>query len=95
MNFLSAVFKTFAPRVIGVAVAGAAGWLYSKSKGTVVLDPAGATQLITTMLLAYAAGHRASSSAINPGDAAKARVSDAIKDASDTGTAVRVAPDLR
>jgi hypothetical protein len=54
MRFVSAIFKTFAPRVIGAAAAAAAGWIYAHTKGAVVLDQDATVKLVTGMLVTYA-----------------------------------------
>lgn len=90
MNFVSSIFKTFAPRVIGAAVTGLAGWLYAKSKGTVMVDPQMATEMIVGALVTYSATHRGVSSIVNPGDAAKGRIADAEKAAAEIGSTVYV-----
>lgn len=92
MNWLNAVAKTLGPRVIGAAVAGAAGWIYAHTKGAVTVDAAAVAEQITGALVVYAASHRAASSFINPGDAAKQRIADAEKNAAAAGTIVKVAP---
>jgi hypothetical protein len=88
MRFVSAIFKTFAPRVIGAAAAAAAGWIYSHTKGAVVLDQDATVKLVTGMLVTYAAAHRATSAIINPGDAANASLATAETHAVDNNTAV-------
>lgn len=75
MNFLMNVLKVMGPRLIGVAAAGVAGYIFDKSKGAVTLDAAQVTGLVTTMLGTYAVAHRAATSVSpNPGDAATGRV---------------------
>lgn len=83
MNWFTNILKTFGPRLIGVGVAAGASAIYSHSKGTVVIEPTQVTEMVTGMLLTYAAAHRAASVVINPGDAAKGRVADGIKTAAD------------
>lgn len=84
MNWFKSVLKTLGPRVIGAAVAGLSSYIYDKTKGAVQMDPETTTQLVTGMLIVYAGAHRAASAVINPGDAAKGRVADAVKEASDS-----------
>jgi hypothetical protein len=95
MNIFSRILKTLGPRVIGSIVAGACTWIGVKTHSIVNIDPDQATTYalgVTGVLLGYAGGHRATSAVINPGDAASARVSDAIKDAADASSTVRVQP---
>lgn len=86
MNWLKAVLKTLGPRLF----AAASSVLVAKAaqKG-LTLDP---TEVGGIIIGAYAVLHRAISSKVNPGDAAKGRLADAEKDAVDTGTTVKVSP---
>lgn len=83
MPSLNGILKAIGPRLIGVAVAGLSSWIYDKTKGAVQMDAETTTQLVTGMLVVYAGAHRAASAYLNPGDAAKGRVADAIKTAAD------------
>jgi hypothetical protein len=88
MRFVSAIFRTFAPRVIGAAAAATAGWIYAKTHGAIVLDQDATIKLVSGMLLTYAGAHRAASAVINPGDAANASLATAETHAVDNNTAV-------
>lgn len=83
MPSLNGILKAVGPRLIGIAVAAIASLVYDKTKGAIQMDPETTTQLVTGMLVVYAGAHRAASAVINPGDAAKGRVADAIKTAAD------------
>lgn len=69
MNW-AGLLRVVAPRLIGVVASGAAGWVFVHSKGTVTLDPTQLTELGTTMLATYAAGHTATAAVLNPAAAA-------------------------
>lgn len=90
---LSGIFKSVGPRAIGILFAGLATYVQAKSKGAVVLDPTQLTEIVVGALGAYAVGHRASSTVINPGDASTGRLADAEKHASENATTVKVAPE--
>ena len=92
MNWIKAIAKTLGPRLIGIGMGSLSGWLYAQTKGTVQIDAEGATQLFTAAMLGYVGAHRAVSSFVNPGDAAKQRVSDAVSEAVAHGTTIKVAP---
>lgn len=94
MNFLSNILKTLGPRLIGSAVAGIAGWIFTKTQGAVSIDANTVTQQVTVMVAGYAVAHRIASSQLNPGDSATGRVADAVQNAADTGTTVKVAPKI-
>lgn len=83
MDWFKNVLKTLGPRVIGAGAAMAASLIYGKTKGAVTIDPTQVTEIVTGMLVTYATAHRAASAIINPGDAAKGRVADAVKTAAD------------
>lgn len=88
----SSLLKTIGSRILGAAFAGLATYVGIKTSGAINIDPAAAAEVVTGMFTAYALAHRAGSAAINPGDAAKGRLADAEKVATDMGTSVRVAP---
>lgn len=90
MNFLIAALKVAGPRILGSIFAGTATWIAAKTQGSVTIDPEVAAATVTSILLSYAAAHRMTSSVVNPGDSAKGRVADAMKDASNVGGSVRV-----
>lgn len=92
MNWLKSVLKVLGPRVIASAIGGIATYIGVKTSGAVNVDPAKAAEVVTTILLSYAGAHKAVSAVTNPGDAATARVGDAIKDAASLGTTVRIDP---
>ncbi len=88
-NWFSAMLSTVAPRL----VAAVASVIVTKALAHgVTLDP---TETTGAMLAAYAAIHKAISSRVNPGDAAKGRVAAAEKKAANDGGTVYVAPDAR
>lgn len=89
MNF-GDLFKLALPRLLGGVFAGAATYIGVKTAGAVQIDPAQAAEVVTGVLWSYAASHRIASSYINPGDAAKARLADAEKNATDFGSTVQV-----
>jgi hypothetical protein len=71
MNFnWGGLFRVIAPRVIGAAASGLAGYVFTKTKGAVSLDPTQLTELGTTMILTYGMAHQAASASINPVGAA-------------------------
>jgi hypothetical protein len=82
-----AILSAILPRVIGIGAA----WITQKTaeKTGIVVDPA---SLNVAALAAYALVHRAVSSKLNPGDAAKPRMVEADKAAVATGSAVIPAP---
>jgi hypothetical protein len=84
MEWFKAMLVTVGPRL---AAAAGAVVVAKAAKLGVTLDPTETTGLI---LGSYAAIHKAISSKVNPGDAAKGRVADAEKTASQTGGAVVV-----
>ena len=87
MNWLKAVSITFLPRLI----AALAGVLVGKAaQHGLTLDP---VEVSGVVIAAYAAVHKAINSKVNPGDAAKGRLAEAEKTATNDGTTVRVAPD--
>lgn len=86
------ILTTFGPRVVGVVASWLAGLIYVHTKGAVTIDATQVVAIGTTMLTAYAAGHRLTSSAVNPGDSASTRLADAQKSAVDTGTVVKPNP---
>lgn len=88
MNWLKTVAQTLGSRLIAVVVSVVVAKAAQKG---LTLDPAEVGGLV---LGAYATVHRGVSSRINPGDAAKGRLADAEKDASDTGTTVKVRPSV-
>ena len=90
MNWLGAVLRTFGPRIIASIVGGIATYVGVKTSGAVQIDPTAAAEVVTGVLVTYAASHRAVSSIFNPGDAAKGRVAVAEKHATDEGGTVRV-----
>lgn len=93
MNFLKATLKTLGPRLIGVICSTIAGIIAEKTKGAVTIDPETATAVITgSMIGSYAVAHRVASSFINPGDAAKSRLAEAEKIATNYGSSVVVRP---
>lgn len=83
MDWLTNVLKTLGPRAIGVGAAAVASIVYGKTKGAVQIDATQVTEIVSGMLITYATAHRAASAVINPGDAAKGRVADAVKTAAD------------
>lgn len=89
-NWLGAVIRVWAPRVLGSLLGGVATYIGVKTSGAVQVDPAAAAEVITGILISYSAGHKAVSSIINPGDAAKGRVASAEKAASSMGGTVVV-----
>lgn len=89
-SWLSAVARTWLPRVLASVLGGVATYVGVKTSGAVQIDPAAAAEGITTILLTYSAAHKAVSSVINPGDAAKGRVAKAEKAASSQGGTVVV-----
>lgn len=89
-NWLGAVVRVWAPRVIASVLGGIATYVGVKTSGAVQIDPAAAAEVITGILVTYSAGHKAISSIINPGDAAKGRVASAEKTASSNGGTVVV-----
>lgn len=90
MNWLKAVLVTVGPRIIGAVAGGVASWVYAKTRGTVTIDASQAAEIVTAGLVGYAGLHKAVSSFVNPGDAAKLRVARAEKDATTTGGTVIV-----
>lgn len=86
------IFKTLGPRIIGGLMGGVATYIGVKTAGIVQIDPAQAAEVVTGIIVTYAASHRVASSVINPGDAAKGRLADAEKQATDVGSTVVVAP---
>ena len=92
MNWIKAIAKTLGPRLIGIGMGSLSGWLYAQTKGAVHIDAEATSQMVTAVLLGYVGGHRAVSSFVNPGDAAKQRVSDAVSEAVAHGTTIKVAP---
>ena len=92
MNWLKAVLITVGPRVIGAVAGGISSWVFAKTQGAVSIDPSQAAQIVTAGLIGYAGIHKAASSFINPGDAAKLRVARAEKDATEAGGTITVAP---
>lgn len=92
---LSGILKSMGPRFIGILCAGLATFVQSKSRGAVVIDPGQMTEIVMGALGAYAVGHRAASTVINPGDASTGRIADAEKTAADTGSTVKVAPSTK
>lgn len=90
MNFLRSLLITVGPRLIASALGGIATYIGVKTSGAVQIDPAHAAEIVTGILVTYSASHKGLSAKINPGDSATARVADAIKDAADTGTTVKV-----
>lgn len=82
--------KAFAVTVLPRLAAAAAAVIVGKAaQHGVTLDPVETTGVV---LGAYGALHKAINSKVNPGDAAKGRVADAEKVASDGGGTVRVEP---
>lgn len=85
-DWIGAALTTVGPRVLA---AGAAVLVGKAAQHGVTLDP---TEMTGLILGSYAAIHKAISSKVNPGDAAKGRVANAEKDAANTGGLVRVEP---
>jgi hypothetical protein len=83
----SALIAAYLPRILGVAAAMVTTKLGEKTG--VIVDP---SSLVVAGLAAYAGVHRAASTKLNPGDAAKSRMIDADKVAVATGTVVKPAP---
>ncbi len=90
MKWFKAVLITVGPRIIGALAGGVASWVYAKTQGAVVIDQEQAATIVFAGLAGYAGIHKAVSSYVNPGDAAKLRVARAEKDAVETGGAVTV-----
>lgn len=86
MDWFKAMLVTVAPRIVA---AGAAVVVAKAAAHGVTLDPTETTGLI---LAAYAGIHKAINSQVNPGDAAKGRIAEAEKVASENGSTVKVAP---
>lgn len=84
------ILRTWGPRVIGSVLSGVATYIGIRTSGAVQIDPTAAAELVTTAFLAYSAAHKAGSSIVNPGDAAKGRVATAEKTAADMGGNVNV-----
>lgn len=75
MGFLVNILKVLGPRVIGVAAAAVAGFIFDKTKGAVTVEPTQVVEIVTTMLTTYAVAHRAATAVSpNPGDAATGRI---------------------
>lgn len=68
---MQSLIKSFGPRIIAAAVASIAGYIYSKTHGSVTVDTTQVSELVTGMLLTYATIHRLASSKINPEDSTK------------------------
>lgn len=83
MGKLGNILKTIGPRLLGQAASALAALILLKTKGVVTIDPNTLVEVITAAGVAYAATHRGVSAVVNPGDAAKGRVADGIKDAAD------------
>lgn len=71
------LWTAFGARVIGLAVSGAVGWIYTRTRGAVQLDAGVLSEMITVQVGTYAASHRYASSKINPADAASKPLADA------------------
>lgn len=91
MNTLTSLLKTLGPRLLGSVFAGVATYVGVKTSGAIHIDPTAAAELVTGIAVSYATAHRIGSAVVNPGDAAKGRLADAEKTASDLGTTVRPA----
>lgn len=90
MKWLKAVLVTVGPRILGAVAGGIASWVYAKTGGAVEIDAEKAAQIVSAGLIGYAGVHKAASSWINPGDAAKLRVASAEKEATSHGGTVTV-----
>ncbi len=91
MKWLKAVLITVGPRIVGAVAGGVASWVYAKTRGAVTIDASQAAEIVTAGLVGYAGLHRAVSSFVNSGDAAKLRVARAENDAVEIGGTVTVA----
>lgn len=93
MNWLKAVAITAGPRILGAVAGGISSWIFAKTKGAVVIDAEIAAQIVTAGFVGYASVHKAASSFVNPGDAAKLRLARAQKQAVEYGSVVKPAAD--
>ena len=87
---MNALISAWLPRILGVA----ATWATTRiaEKTGIIVDSG---SLVIAGVAAYSAVHRAVSTKMNPGDAAKPRMVEADKNAVDTGSAVVPAPPVR